>query len=124
MGVEKTIHAGRWFSFEKSLTIQCKNIASQNLRDWQCGVFESMVFDEGDWELVCSNRALFQAGPTPIQMAHSGFNDRCYTLHDDACPMIVTSNDFWEGCKDFGAWEWISQTSVYIYIDSKQYIMN
>ncbi len=38
--------------------------------------------------------------------------------------MIVTSNDFWKGCQDYGAWEWISQNSVYIYIDSKQYIMN
>jgi hypothetical protein len=123
-GCGKTERAARWFGSDKSLTIQCKNIASPNLRDWQCGDYESMVFDEGDWELVSSNRALFQAGPRPIQMAQSQCNDRCYTLHVDACPMIVTSNDFWKGCQDYGAWEWISQNSVYIYIDSKQYIMN
>jgi hypothetical protein len=118
-GCGQTERAARWFGSDKSLTIQCKNIASPNLRDWQCGDYDSMVFDEGDWELVSANRALFQAGPSPIQMAQSQCNDRCYTLHVDACPMIVTSNDFWKGCQDYGAWDWISQNSVYIYIDSK-----
>jgi hypothetical protein len=123
-GCGKTERAARWFGSDKSLTIQCKNIASPNLRDWQCGDFESMIFDEGDWELVSSNRALFQAGPRPIQMAQSQCNDRCYTLHVDACPMIVTSNDFWQGCKDNGAREWIKENSIYIFIDTKQYITN
>ena len=44
-------------------------------------------------------------------------------MHVDACPMVVTSNDFWEGCTDWSAWEWIRQNSVYIYIDCKQYNM-
>jgi hypothetical protein len=123
-GFGKTERAARWFGSDKTLTIQCKDISSPNLRDWQCGDFESMVFDEGNWELVSSNRALFQAGPRPIQMAQSQCNDRCYTLHVDACPMIVTSNEFWKGCNDWGAYEWITQNSVYIYIDCKQYIMN
>jgi hypothetical protein len=123
-GFGKTERAARWFGSDKSLTIQCKDISSPNLRDWQSGEFESMVFDEGNWELVSSNRALFQAGPRPIQMAQSQCNDRCYTLHVDACPMIVTSNDFWKDCTDWGAYDWIRQNSVYIYIDCKQYIMN
>ena len=123
-GCGKTERAARWFGSDKCLTIQCKNIESPNLRDWQTGDFESIVFDEGDWNLVSSNRALFQAGPRPVTMAQSQCNDRCYTLFVDACPMIVTSNDFWHGCTDWGAWEWIQQNSVYVHIDCKQYIMD
>jgi hypothetical protein len=123
-GCGKTERAARWFGSDRTLTIQCKNISSPNLRDWQCGDYESMVFDEGNWELVSSNRALFQAGPRPIQMAQSQCNDRCYTLHVDACPMIVTSNDFWKDCNDWGAYDWIKQNSVYVYVDCLQYITN
>mgnify|MGYP002811026793 CR=1 FL=1 len=122
-GYGKTERATRWFGSDRTLTIQCKNITTPNLRDWQTGDYEAMVFDEGDWSLVSTNRALFQAGPRPIQMSQSQCNDRCYTLHVDACPMVVTSNDFWEGCTDWSAWEWIRQNSVYIYIDCKQYNM-
>jgi hypothetical protein len=45
-------------------------------------------------------------------------------LHVDECPMIVTSNDFWQGCRDNGAREWIKKTSIYIFIDTKQHITN
>jgi hypothetical protein len=120
-GFGKTERAARWFGSDRTLTIQCKNVTTPNLRDWQTGEYESMVFDEGNWELVSANRALFQAGPRPIQMAQSQCNDRCYTVHVDACPMIVTSNNFWENCSDWGAWEWISQNSVFIFIDCKQF---
>jgi hypothetical protein len=122
-GFGKTERAARWFGSDRTLTIQCKNVTTPNLRDWQTGDYESMVFDEGSWDLVSTNRALFQAGPRPVQMAQSQCNDRCYTLHVDACPMVVTSNDFWEGCSDWGAWEWINQNSIYIYVDCKQYNM-
>jgi hypothetical protein len=122
-GFGTTERASRWFGSDRTLIMQCKNVTTLSLRDCQTGGYESMVFDEGTWDLVSSNRALCQAGPRPIQMVESQCNDRCYTLHVDACPMIVTSNNFWEGCSDSGAWEWISQNAVYIYVDCKQYIM-
>ncbi len=50
-GCGKTERAARWFGSDKSLTIQCKDISSPNLRDWQCGDYESMVLTKaiGSW---------------------------------------------------------------------------
>jgi hypothetical protein len=86
------------------------------------GKFNAILFDEGNWELVARNKALFQASTRPVELSQSQCNDRSYTLMVFRVPMIICSNDFWLGCKeDDEIRKWIDENSFYVRVETQVY---
>ena len=112
----KTERAAHWFGPANTLLIQTQSLTTPNLREWASGEYKAIVYDEGSWELVSSNKALFQSGSRPVQLSQSQCNDRAHNVVVYRCPMIVTSNCFWKGCADPDARAWIEANLSLIHI--------
>jgi hypothetical protein len=91
------------------------------LLDWLHGHHTAIVYEEATWELVWDNRMLMQSGPVALRMGQSPTNQSSYEVNVYGAPMIVTSNDFWQGCTNRAAKDWIEANSFYRWIDTPQW---
>ena len=114
----KTERALAFFGFENCLILNCQDTCTPCLRPFLGGRHTCIIYDEGSWELVSKNRALFQSSSRPTQLSQSQCNESAYTVQVFRVPMVVTSNNFWSGCKDATARDWIAKNSFYRWIDS------
>ena len=109
----KSEKAIAWFP-EKSLVLNCQNVATPNLKDWLSGQYRALVCEECTWELMWNNRMLFQSGPRPVCIGQSACNEHAYSVCLWQTPIVLTSNAFWAGCGDESARDWITKNAFYV----------
>jgi hypothetical protein len=110
----KTERACHWWGSERSLVVNAQDCLTPNLREFLSGRYETIIFDEGNWELLWRNRALLQASARPVCLSQSQCNESAYSVQVFGIPMVVTSNDFWAGCKDPTAKDWVTKNTCYV----------
>ncbi len=94
----KTERAGHWFGAAETLVLNSQNVTTPCLRDMPSGAWRAVVYDEADWRLPASQRALFQSSARPITLGQSNCNEAVYSVVMHGVPQIICSNDFWKGC--------------------------
>jgi hypothetical protein len=109
----KSERARHWFGAETTLVVQCQGVDSPNLLQWVDGKHICILYEEANWKLLWYNRMLMQSGPLPVHLGQSPTNQYAYTVNVFRVPMILVSNDFWSGCSDREAREWIAQNTCY-----------
>lgn len=117
----KTERALHWFGNSNTLLVQTQGITSPNLREFVKGTFSAILYDEGNWELVYQNKALFQASPRPVMLSQSQCNESAYSVMVWQVPMMICSNNFWENCSNNEARDWIMQNCYFIPCLEKMY---
>jgi hypothetical protein len=118
----KTERACHWWGATETLLLNCQNVEMPNLREFMKGNHRAIVFDEADWRIVSNNRALFQASPRPVMLSQSQCNESAYSINLYQVPLILCSNDFWKGCDDWDAWDWINANCYHIKVTHKTWI--
>lgn len=111
----KSERASHWFTPANTLLLNCQGVTCPCLKTFSEGAYSCVVYEEANWELMWRNRALMQAGPTPVLLGQSQCNEHAYTAFLYAVPMIVTSNDFWVGATT-DARDWIEKNSYYVHV--------
>ena len=96
-----------------------RSSSTPNLRPLHSGRYSAILFDEGNWSLCFHNKKMMQASSRPVELGQSQCNDRSYSCLLFRVPLIVCSNNFWEGCNDPAAREWIELNSIYIRVDKE-----
>jgi len=82
----------------------------------QSRYFKAILFDEGSWQLVHSNKLLFQAGVDPVGLGESPTMQYAYSVFVYGVPMIVCSNNFY---RDVGEEEYnyMLENVIYLKVD-------
>ena len=119
----KTELACSWFGTLNTLVCNAQDCTTPNLRPVHSGKYSAILFDEGDWRLCYQNKTMMQASPRPVELGQSQCNDRSYQVLLFRVPLIVCSNDFWNGCDNDAAREWIELNSIYIRINSQVWVL-
>ena len=86
------------------------------------GQHAAILYEEATWELLWNNRLLMQSGPALVQLGQSPTNQSMYTVNVFKCPMMLVSNNFWEGCENAEARSWITKNTFYRYIHEPQWL--
>ena len=60
--------------------------------------YKCIVFEECNWEMVHSNKTLFQGTKNWVDMAVSNTNCYAYKVLTYFKALVICSNDFWKGC--------------------------
>ena len=115
----KTELACSWFGTQNTLVCKAQDCTTPNLRPLHSGRYSAILFDEGNWSLCFHNKTMMQASSRPVELGQSQCNDRSYSCLLFRVPLIVCSNNFWEGCNDPAAREWIELNSIYIRVDTE-----
>ena len=117
----KTERAAHWFGGSETMVLNCQNVTTPCLRDMQTGAYRAVVYDEGDWRLPASQRALFQSAARPVTLGQSQCNESAYNVVMHGVPQIICSNDFWKGCgpEDMESRLWIEGNSFFVDILEK-----
>jgi len=115
----KTELALAWWGAQHTLVVNAQDTKTPNLRPLQSGKFTAVLYDEGNWSLCASQKLLFQASTRRIELGQSQCNDRCYDIMVFRVPMIICSNDFWNGCNDDKIRDWIEENSFFVSITEK-----
>jgi len=115
----KTMRAMNWFGRAQTLRLNCQKVVAPSMQRWVSGQHSAILFDEGNWDLVHSNKMLFQAGPEPVELGQSPCGAYVYTVNVFAVPMVVCSNAFWAGCPAVGdEREWLEENIFYVRWDT------
>ena len=115
----KTELACSWFGTLNTLVCNAQDCTTPNLRPVHSGKYSAILFDEGDWRLCYQNKTMMQASPRPVELGQSQCNDRSYQVLLFRVPLMICSNDFWHGCDNDAAREWIELNSIYIRVDTQ-----
>ena len=93
----KTSWAKSIFGAKSTLVLDCQNCIQPNLRAFALDrkKWKAILFDEGSYELIHSNKLLFQAGPSPITLGQSPTQQHIYDVYVYGIPMIICSNNFY-----------------------------
>ena len=118
----KTELACSWFGTNNTLVCNAQDCTTPNMRPILSGKYLAVLFDEGDWRLCYLNKTMMQASSRPVELGQSQCNDRSYQILLYKMPLIVCSNDFWAGCDNIAAREWIELNSIYIRIESEVWV--
>ena len=65
-----------------------------------CARYKCIVFEECNWQMVHSNKALFQGTKNWVDMAVSNTNCYAYKVLTYFKALVVCTNNFWLGCTD------------------------
>ena len=118
----KTELACSWFGTLNTLVCNAQDCTTPNLRPMHSGRYSAILFDEGDWRMCYQNKTMMQASPRPVELGQSQCNDRSYQVLLFRVPLIVCSNDFWAGCNNAAAREWIELNSIYVPITEQVWV--
>jgi len=118
----KTELACSWFGTINTLVCNAQDCTTPNMRPILSGKYSAVLFDEGDWQLCFQNKTMMQASSRTVELGQSQCNDRSYQVLLYKVPLIVCSNDFWGGCNNIAAKEWIQLNSIYIRVDSEVWV--
>ena len=118
----KTECACSWFGTLNTLVCNAQDCTTPNLRPMHSGRYSAILFDEGDWRMCYQNKTMMQASPRPVELGQSQCNDRSYQVLLFRVPLIVCSNDFWAGCNNAAAREWIELNSIYVPITEQVWV--
>ena len=118
----KTELACSWFGTNNTLVCNAQDCTTPNMRPILSGKYLAVLFDEGDWRLCYLNKTMMQASSRPVELGQSQCNDRSYQILLYKMPLIVCSNDFWAGCTNIAAREWIELNSIYLRIESEVWV--
>ena len=101
--------------------LNMQNVTTPNLREFLTGKYRAVVYDECDWRLPASQRALMQSGARPVTLSQSQCNEAAYSVVMHGVPQILCSNDFWKGCGavDMEARAWVEENSCAVDIKVK-----
>ena len=114
--------ACNWFGSDNTLICHVPEGTTPNMRPFLSGKYSAVVFVDGNWSLCYQNKNLMQASPRPVELEQSHCNEKSYQVLLYKVPLIVCSNDFWGGCTNNAAKEWIEQNSIYIRVDSQLWV--
>lgn len=117
----KTELACSWFVAASTLVLNCQGVTEPNLHCWDARRYAALLVDECSWKLLWDNRALFQASVRPTLLGQSQCNEHAYWVSLYKVPIIACSNNFWEGCNDPKARNWIELNSFYRWIEEKTF---
>ena len=109
----KSERAMHWFTEAKTLRLNCQKVASPCMKEFLNGQYAAVVFEETTWAIMWENRQLFQAGPARVLLGQSQCNEHAYSVWVYAVPFIICSNEFWSGCRDAVAKDWIEKNIYY-----------
>ena len=117
----KTERASHWFGSSETLVLNCQNVTTPSMREMMTGKWRAVVYDESDWRLPASQRALLQSAARPITLGQSNCNESVYSVVMHGVPQIICSNDFWKGktAADMEAEMWIRENSYIVDITEK-----
>lgn len=120
----KTERAAHWFGSTETLVLNCQGVTTPCLREMHTGAWRAVVYDESDWRLPASQRALLQSAPRPITLGQSNCNEAVYNVVMHGVPQIICSNEFWKGCgaEDMEARLWIQGNAWILNIDQKTWV--
>lgn len=114
----KSNWAKSFFGADRTLTLNCQDSKDPNMTQWkvQSKHFKAILFDEGSWQLVHSNKLLFQAGVDPVGLGESPTMQYAYNVFVYGVPMIVCSNNFY---RDIGEEEYnyMLENVIYLKVD-------
>ena len=114
----KTSWAKSFFGPAKTLVLNCQNVSTPNMKEYNRQEHDCIVFDEGDWKLIHENKLLFQAGPNYITLGQSMTNCMAYNVYAYQTPMIVCTNIFWSGVPT-NARKYLDQNIVYVEVTAQ-----
>ena len=117
----KSERARHWFGSNRTLVVQCQGVDQPCLLDWNPSEHVAILYEEANWSLMWQNRMLMQSGPLPVRLGQSPTNQASYSLHVFRIPMMLVTNDFWKGCDDDEARDWITQNMCYRLITERQW---
>ena len=109
----KTERSMRWFGADNTLLLNCQGQCQPNLKEWLQGMHRCIVYDEASWKLIHTNKLLFQSPPSMVMLGQSQCNEHAYSVFVYQTPMVVCSNNFWDGVDD-GAAEWLRENIYYV----------
>ena len=118
----KSERAMHWFTEAKTLRLNCQKVASPCMKEFLYGQHAAIVFEETTWAIMWESRQLFQAGPARVLLGQSQCNEHAYSVWAHAVPFIICSNEFWNGCRDPVAKDWIEKNIYYQYWDCPTWV--
>ena len=114
----KTEFAMSIFGCDATFVVSCQRAVEPNLTRWNPLRYAAIVLEETDWQIVWSNRQLFQAGVNSIMLGQSQCNQSCYDIFLCGVPLMLTSNHFWADCPSGGPEEqWLRANIFYERVD-------
>ena len=91
------------FGAEWTYVVNCQNMVGEPyLKDWveNEDLFKTILFDEGQWELIKDNKMLFQGTENVLNLGMSKTGREAYPALLYAVPMMICSNTFLHGLDD------------------------
>ncbi|CAE7310316.1 unnamed protein product [Symbiodinium sp. CCMP2592] len=107
----KTEYAKRLWGAERTLVLSCEGIRQPNLKGFQRQVHKCIVFDEGNEEMILSNRQLFQAGLNECMLAQSNCQEHCYSVWLYGIALVISTNTW------IGEDPWLAKNAVVVRVD-------
>jgi hypothetical protein len=113
--------AQSFFGTERTLVINCQDVAEPNLEGYIRGIHKAIVFDEANWELVIKNKMLFQSAVDGVQVMQSRCQQfaRWKFLYQTA--MIVCTNHWLADDERTEHRDWLRQNSVLLRVRESCY---
>ena len=83
----------------RTLFVNCQDVTEPPLRFYlrMQSRFDALVLEEADWQLVCTNKMIFQSTNAIVDMASSATSCFSYRLRVHCVPMFILSNEFYNG---------------------------
>ena len=113
----KTRFAESLFGPANTLTLSCQGISQPNMKAFERGRHEAIVFDEAHHRMVFSSKQLFQAGLDEITLSQSNCQEHAYAVWMYGAPLIVSTNEWMLGAEPHEK-AWLNANSRVIKVDS------
>ena len=120
-GVGKTVFARSLVPVGREvLEVNCSGESAFDLREFRFGVHGLVLFDEIVGSQVQSNRKLFQAGVTPVQLGSSSTGIYTYSVFLHAVRLVCCSNEWQRSLAELPVeqQEWLRANSIYVFVES------
>ena len=87
------------FGAPRTLVVNCQDVKEPPLRHYSKNqeLYDAIVLEEANWQLVHRNKMLFQSTNSAVDMASSATNCFGYRLRVHCVPMFILSNEFYSG---------------------------
>ena len=118
----KTLRCQEWFP-GKTLVSDCLNgrVTSPDIQEWCSGKFKAILFEEANWEMVIKNKLLFQNRGDEAVLQASPTMCNAYKVMLYGVPLMITSNNFFDGIQKVEDIEYLMKNIVYIRVLAQTY---
>ena len=126
-GLGKTEFVKRLFGSDKTLELNCANCGvNPDLRRFDLDQHQCVLFDEGTVEMVASNRKLFQAPASWVDMGHSPTGRDVYHVFLNDAVLVISSNRWSERVNQLALQsdrDWVEENQVLVVVTAPMYMV-